>query len=138
MLFDDLKAIVSLYRHFDQYKEYTDLQLLIHILPSYQLKQYKIHKQGDEVIAFNNWAFLSEDAENRYLATGILKPNDWRSGNTFWHCDVICVKDLEKVMSWTKTHFKNMLGINKPIKWLRVSQDKKIYRTSIRYTRESW
>jgi hemolysin-activating ACP:hemolysin acyltransferase len=56
-MLDDLKTILSLYRQFDRYNKYTDKELLFYILPSYELNQYKIHKQGEEVIAFTNWAF---------------------------------------------------------------------------------
>jgi hemolysin-activating ACP:hemolysin acyltransferase len=97
-----------------------------------------LHKQGDEVIAFTNWAFLSDDAQNRFISTGILKVNDWNSGNNVWHFDIICVKNLKKVMSWIKQHYTNLLGINKPVHWLRVSEDGKIYRITKTLTKEHY
>ena len=65
-MLDDLKTILSLYRQFDRYNKYTDKELLFYILPSYELNQYKIHKQGEEVIAFTNWAFLNKNAEKQF------------------------------------------------------------------------
>jgi len=135
-MFDEIKIIISLYRRFDRYKRYSDKELLFHILPSYQLKQYKLHKQGDEVIAFTNWAFLSDDAQNRFISTGKLITKDWNSGNNVWHVDTICVKNIRKVMSWTRSYFTNLLGINKPVHWLRISNDGKIYRKVTQYTKE--
>jgi cytolysin-activating lysine-acyltransferase len=135
-MFDEIKTIISLYRRFDRYKKYSDKELLFHILPSYQLKQYKLHKQGDEVIAFTNWAFLSDDAQNRFISTGKLITKDWNSGNNVWHVDTICVKNIRKVMSWTRSYFTNLLGINKPVHWLRISNDGKIYRKVTQYTKE--
>jgi len=135
-MFDEIKTIISLYRRFDRYKRYSDKELLFHILPSYQLKQYKLHKQGDEVIAFTNWAFLSDDAQNRFISTGKLITKDWNSGNNVWHVDTICVKNIRKVMSWTRSYFTNLLGINKPVHWLRISNDGKIYRKVTQYTKE--
>ena len=41
-------------------------------------------------------------------------------------------------MSWTKQYFTKTLGINKPINWLRISDDNKIYRKQTRFTKESW
>jgi hemolysin-activating ACP:hemolysin acyltransferase len=133
---DDLKTILSLYKRFDRYKRFTDKSLLLHILPSYQLKQYKIHKQGDEVIAFTNWAFLSNDAEKRFLLTTFLKPADWKSGDNVWHMDTVCVKNIKKVMSWTKEYFKNILKVGQSLNWVRISDDGKIYRRSSKFKRE--
>ena len=137
-MLDDIRTIISLYKRFDRYKRFTDTSLLFHIFPSYQLKQYKLHKQGDEVIAFTNWAFLSDEAEKRFLSTTFLKPNDWNSGNNVWHMDTICVKNIRKVMSWTKSYLKNILGINKPIKWLRIDDNNNIYRRTTILTKENW
>jgi cytolysin-activating lysine-acyltransferase len=137
-MFDEIKTIISLYRRFDRYKRYSDKDLLFHILPSYQLKQYKLHKQGDEVIAFTNWAFLSDDAQNRFISTGILKVNDWNSGNNVWHFDIICVKNLKKVMSWIKSYYTNLLGVNKTVNWLRVSDDNKVYKITKTLTKEHY
>ena len=135
-MLDDLKTILSLYRKFDRYNKYTDKELLFHILPSYELNQYKIHKQGDEVIAFTNWAFLNKDAEKQFILTGKVNPNDWNSGNNVWHIDTVCAKNIKKVMSWTKKYFTNLLGINKPVYWLRLSKDNKVYRKATRFTKE--
>ena len=135
-MLDDIRTIISLYKRFDRYKRFTDTSLLFHIFPSYQLKQYKLHKLGDEVIAFTNWAFLSDEAEKRFLSTTFLKPNDWNSGNNVWHMDTICVKNIRKVMSWTKEHFRKILKVNQPLNWVRISDDGKIYRKSTKFKRE--
>jgi len=135
-MFDEIKTIISLYRCFDRYKKYSDKDLLFHILPSYQLKQYKIHKQGDEVIAFTNWAFLNNDAQNRFISTGKIASKDWNSGDNVWHVDTICVKNIKKVMSWTRKYFTNLLGLNKPVHWLRIDSNNNIYRKTTRFTKE--
>ena len=135
-MFDEIKTIISLYRCFDRYKKYSDKDLLFHILPSYQLKQYKIHKQGDEVIAFTNWAFLSDNAQNRFISTTFLKPNDWKSGDNVWHIDTICVKNIRKVMSWTKEHFRKILKVDQSLNWLRIDDNGVIYRKASKFKRE--
>jgi hemolysin-activating ACP:hemolysin acyltransferase len=137
-MLDDIKIIISLYRKFNRYKRYSDKELFFNILPSYQLKQYTLHKQGNEVIAFTNWAFLNEDAEKRFISSGKLTTSDWKSGNNVWHINIVCVKNVIKVMSEAKNNFKNMLGINKPVKWLRIDDNKNIYRKGIILTKENW
>jgi hemolysin-activating ACP:hemolysin acyltransferase len=112
--------------------------LLFHILPSYELNQYKIYKQGEEVIAFTNWAFLDKNAEKQFILTGKLNPNDWKSGNNLWHIDFICVKNFKDIMAKAKRNCLNLIGLNKPTHWLRINKDNKIYRKITRFTRETW
>jgi len=137
-MLDDIKIIISLYRKYKRYDQYSDQDLYLHILPSYQLKQYTLHKQGDEVIGYTNWAFLSDDAEKRLISGVSLPASDWNSGNNVWHMDIVCVKNVIKVMSEAKKKFKNMIGINKPVKWLRLDDNQKIYRKGIILTKENW
>ena len=134
---EDMQTIISLYKKFDKYNKYTREDIYYHILPSFKLKQYKIHKDGDTVIGFTNWAFLSKEVEKDFKNTGVLEDQDWNSGNQLWHIDTICVKNLNKIMSWTKQYFTKTLGINKPINWLRVV-DNKIIRSQTRFTKASW
>ena len=137
-MLDELETILSLYRKFDRYNKYTDKELLFHVLPSYELNQYKIHKQGDEVIAFTNWAFLNKDAENQFILTGKINPNDWKSGYNVWHFDIICVKNLKKVMSWIKQYYTNLLGTNRSVNWLRISDNGKVYKVTKTLTKEHY
>ena len=135
---DDMQEVINLYKKFDRYKDNTDEELYQHILPSFKLKQYKIHKDGDNVIAFTNWAFLNKEAEKKYMKTAKINAADWNSGNRLWHIDTICTKNLMKVHRWTKEYFTKLLGQNKFINWLRVKSDGKIYRKTKIRTKESW
>lgn len=80
------------------------------------------------MIAFTNWAFLSDDAEKRFISNGKLAASDWNSGNNVWHIDVVCVKNIKKVMSWIKSFYTNLLGTGKHVHWIRISDDNKIYK----------
>ncbi len=40
---DDMQVVIELYKKFDRYKDNTYEELYQHILPSFQLEQYKIH-----------------------------------------------------------------------------------------------
>lgn len=133
---NDMQEVISLYKKFDRYKDYTREELFYHILPSFKLNQYKIHKNGDNVIAFTNWAFLDKEAEDHFINTGSIHKDAWNSGNLTWHVDTICVKDIIKVMAWTKKYFTNLLGLGKPVHWLRLDDSHKIYRKVTQYTKE--
>jgi hemolysin-activating ACP:hemolysin acyltransferase len=134
----DMHEVISLYKKFDRYKNSTNEDIYYHLLPSFKLNQYKIHRDENMIIAFTNWAFLNKDAENRLISTGLIKDNEWKSGNNLWHIDTVCAKNIRKVMAWTKQYFTKVLGLNQPINWLRISDDNKIYRRSTRFTKRSW
>ncbi len=133
-----MQVIIGFYKKFDRYKENTNEDLYQHVLPSFQLKQYKIHKDGENVIAFTNWAFLNKEAENRYVKTAELNPEDWNSGNQPWHIDTLCIGNILKVHRWTKKYFTNLLGANKTVSWLRVLANGKIKRQTKTLTKKIW
>jgi hemolysin-activating ACP:hemolysin acyltransferase len=135
-ILNDIQKVISLYKKFDRYKDYTREDIYYHILPSIKLNQYKIHKNGDEVIAFTNWAFLDKKAEDHFIKTGDIE--FWNCGDKLWHVDTICVKNIKKIMAWTKKYFTKTLGLNQPINWLRISDDNKVYRKQTRLTKRSW
>lgn len=86
--------------------------------------------------AFTNWAFLNDDVEKRFISTGILELEDWKSGSNVWHIDTICGKNMGKVMAWTKQYFKNILKVGQSLNWLRMDANKNIYRQSAKFKRE--
>jgi len=133
---EEIQQIISLYKKFDRYKNTTREELYYHILPSIKLKQYKIHKHGDEVIAFTNWAFLNEETEKKFMETLSIAKDKWNSGNKAWHIDTVCVKDMKKVMAWTKNYFKKILKVGEGLNWLRIDNNNNIYRKSIKFKRE--
>ena len=135
---NDMQVIIGFYKKFDRYKENTNEDLYQHVLPSFQLKQYKIHKDGENVIAFTNWAFLNKEAENRYVKTAELNPEDWNSGNQPWHIDTLCIGNILKVHRWTKKYFTDLLGANKTVSWLRVLANGKIKRQTKTLTKKIW
>ena len=120
---EDMQTIISLYKKFDKYNKYTNYTKLATVIET----QAKAEAE----------AKAKAEAEKDFKNTGILEDQDWNSGNHLWHIDTICVNNLNKIMSWTKQYFTKTLGINKPINWLRVV-DNKIIRTQTRFTKESW
>ena len=133
-----MQVVINFYKKFDRYKDNTDEEIYQHILPSFQLKQYKIHKDGENVIAFTNWAFLNKEAQNRYVKTAKLNQEDWNSGDRLWHIDTLCIGNILKVHRWTKEYFTKLLGVNKAINWLRISSDNKIKRQTKILTKKIW
>lgn len=90
---------IPVYRHLFL----TDLEWMV--LPPIMLTQYRLFKDGNRVVAFAAWAYLSEAAEARLQEPNArLAPADWRSGDRLWlvnlfapfgHQDV-ALKELEQ------------------------------------------
>ena len=132
---NDLYRTIHLYRQFPKYDKYTYEDLVKMITPSLNLDQYQIHRVGNQDVGFTNWAFLSDNVEQRFKLTGKLKSNEWNCGNNVWHIETVAKSHLREIMKWTKEYFRTKLEINQPIKWLRI-KDHNIYRRSEKYKRE--
>jgi cytolysin-activating lysine-acyltransferase len=132
---NDLYRTIHLYRQFSKFDKYTYSDLVKMITPSLNLDQYQIHRVGNQDIGFTNWAFLSDNVEQRFKLTGKLKSNEWNCGNNVWHIETVAKSHLREIMKWTKEYFRTKLEINQPIKWLRI-KDHNIYRRSEKYKRE--
>jgi cytolysin-activating lysine-acyltransferase len=132
---NDLYRTIHLYRQFPKFDKYTYSDLVKMITPSLNLDQYQIHRVGNQDVGFTNWAFLSDNVEQRFKLTGKLKANEWNCGNNVWHIETVAKSHLREIMKWTKEYFRTKLEINQPIKWLRI-KDHNIYRRSEKYKRE--
>jgi cytolysin-activating lysine-acyltransferase len=132
---NDLYRTIHLYRQFPKYDKYTYEDLVKMITPSLNLDQYQIHRVGNQDVGFTNWAFLSDNVEQRFKLTGKLKSNEWNCGNNVWHIETVAKSHLREIMKWTKEYFRTKLEINQPIKWLRI-KDHNVYRRSEKYKRE--
>jgi cytolysin-activating lysine-acyltransferase len=132
---NDLYRTIHLYRQFPKFDKYTYADLVKMITPSINLDQYQIHRVGNQDVGFTNWAFLSDNVEQRFKLTGKLKANEWNCGNNVWHIETVAKSHLREIMKWTKEYFRTKLEINQPIKWLRI-KDHNVYRRSEKYKRE--
>lgn len=62
------------------------------VLPPVILDQCKLHLQssgGSLPVAYISWAYLSDEAEEKFIATQRIAPNDWKSGENIWLIDVL-------------------------------------------------
>ena len=66
----------------------TDLEWLL--MPSLLHQQFRIFRRDNVPVAFVSWAWLTEDAEKRFLS-GVrrLQPGDWKAGDRLWLIDLI-------------------------------------------------
>ena len=132
-----MQDIISLYRHYNKFNQFTDEDFIEYLKPSIELNQYKKHYLNNKLIGFTNWAFLSDKVHNTFKQTGIINNEDWKSGNHLWLIETICKSHLNKIMKWTKSFYTKQFGIGKEINWIRI-KDNKIVRIVTRTTKEAW
>ena len=133
---NDIYRIVHLYRQFPKYDKFTYQQLTEMIYPSINLDQYQIHRIGNEDVGFTNWAFLSDNVEQRFKLIGKLKPNEWNCGDNIWVMQVVAKSNVKEIMKWVKDYFRDKIEVNESVKWIRADKDFQIYRRSEKYKRE--
>ena len=133
---NDIYRIVHLYRQFPKYDKFTYQQLTEMITPSLNLDQYQIHRIGNEDVGFTNWAFLSDNVEQRFKLIGKLKPNEWNCGDNIWVMQVVAKSHVKQIMKWVKDYFRDKIEVNESVKWIRANNDFQIYRRSEKYKRE--
>jgi hemolysin-activating ACP:hemolysin acyltransferase len=132
-----MQDIISLYRHYNKFNQFTDEDFIEYLKPSIELNQYKKHYLNNKLIGFTNWAFLSDKVHNTFKQTGIINNEDWKSGNHLWLIETICKSHLNKIMKWTKSFYTKQFGIGKQIHCLRI-KDNKIVRVVTRTTKQGW
>jgi cytolysin-activating lysine-acyltransferase len=133
---NDLYRIIHLYRQFPKYDKFTYKQLTEMITPSVNLDQYQIHRIGTEDVGFTNWAYLSDNVEQRFKLIGKLKPNEWNCGDNIWVMQVVAKSNAKEIMKWVKNYFRDKIEVNESVKWIRADKDFQIYRRSEKYKRE--
>ena len=133
---NEFYRIIHLYRQFPKYDKFTYKQLTEMITPSINLDQYQIHRIGNEDVGFTNWAFLSDNVEQRFKLIGKLKPNEWNCGDNIWVMQVVAKSHVKQIMKWVKDYFRDKIEVNESVKWIRANNDFQIYRRSQKYKRE--
>jgi len=131
----DLDRAVHIFRQMPRYNKYTYEQIVGMVLPSINLDQYQIHRLGKDDVGFTNWAFMNDIVQHRYKTSGRLKDNEWNCGKNIWVMAVVAKSNAREIINWVKEYFKPKLEVNECVKWLRVSDDNSIYRSSEKFKR---
>jgi cytolysin-activating lysine-acyltransferase len=133
---NDLYRIIHLYRQFKQYDKFTYKELTKMITPSVNLDQYQIHRIGNQDVGFTNWAYLSDNVEQRFKLSLRLKDNEWNCGNNIWVMQILAKSHAKEIMRWVKDYFRDKIEVNESVKWIRADDKFNIYRRSEKFKRE--
>jgi cytolysin-activating lysine-acyltransferase len=133
---NDLYRIIHLYRQFKQYDKFTYKELTKMITPSINLDQYQIHRVGNQDVGFTNWAYLSDNVEERFKLSLRLKDNEWNCGDNIWVMQILAKSHTKEIMRWVKNYFRDKIEVNESVKWIRADDKFNIYRRSEKFKRE--
>lgn len=129
-----MQDIVELFRTHKKYDNMSNEELRLFLMPSMNLKQCIKLYDNNELIGFANWAYLHGLVENRFKQTGMIKNNEWKSGNNLWVIEVVSKRNTKKLTDKLVGHLLKSLSVGKSFKWLRVNKD--IYRIGEKFKRE--
>ncbi len=65
------------------------------LLPSLQLRQFRIWRHNGQPVGFASWAYLAQEAADRFVESakagrmGRIAPNEWKSGDQLWLIDFL-------------------------------------------------
>ena len=122
----DLNDTIQLYKSHKVYNHLSKDDIAQHIIPSVALNQYKVFRYANTGVAyaFTNWAFLNDEAQNRYKITGVLNKLDWDSGKNCWHIDTVNIgkHKLIEIYNWTASYFAKILTNDEYFNWLRLDK----------------
>ncbi|MFT5440125.1 MAG: cytolysin-activating lysine-acyltransferase [Alphaproteobacteria bacterium] len=90
-----LGEIVWLLGRSDAHKHIFLTELDWMVMPPIPLRQFRIWRQNNQPVAYASWAFLSDEASQRFTdgaaagRVGRLAPGEWKSGEQLWLIDFI-------------------------------------------------
>ena len=123
---EDIKDAIRLYKEQEIWKHMTTKELAEYLIPCIALNQYHIFRYETTGVAYaiTNWAFLNDEAQERFKKNGILERFDWDSGKNVWHIDTInnhkgWINDIYK---WTAFNFLKILPEDTEVNWIRLSK----------------
>ena len=123
---EDIKDAIRLYKEQEIWKHMTTKELAEYLIPCIALNQYHVFRYETTGVAYaiTNWAFLSDEAQERFKKTGRIERFDWDSGKNVWHIDTINNHKgwLNKIYAWTAKHFPTFLDDNEYVNWIRITK----------------
>ena len=90
-----LGEIVWLLGRSDAHKHVFLTELDWMVMPPIPLRQFRIWRQNNQPVAYASWAFLSDEASQRFIdgvsagRVGRLAPGEWKSGENLWLIDFV-------------------------------------------------
>ena len=122
----DIQEAIKLYKEQEIWKHMTNKELVDYLIPCIALNQYHVFRYETTGVAYaiTNWAFLSDEVQEKFKRTGKLDRFDWDSGKNVWHIDTIYNHNgrINDIYKWTAFNFLKILPEDTEINWIRLSK----------------
>jgi len=122
----DIQEAIRLYKEQEIWKHMTNKELAEYLIPCIALNQYHIFRYETTGVAYaiTNWAFLSDEVQEKFKRTGKLDRFDWDSGKNVWHIDTINNHNgrINDIYKWTAFNFLKILPEDTEVNWIRLSK----------------
>ena len=122
----DIQEAIRLYKEQEIWKHMTNKELAKYLIPCIALNQYHIFRYETTGVAYaiTNWAFLSDEVQEKFKRTGKLDRFDWDSGKNVWHIDTINNHNgrINDIYKWTAFNFLKILPEDTEVNWIRLSK----------------
>jgi hemolysin-activating ACP:hemolysin acyltransferase len=99
--------------------------------------QYRIYRDGNDIIGFCNWCFLNDLTQAKFIKSGIISPDQWKSGENLWMHDVVASKNTVRILKDIKKMCLIMIGNRKQVNYLRIKNSEIFARRKIQ-TKNHW
>lgn len=123
---EDIKDAIRLYKEQEIWKHMTTKELAEYLIPCIALNQYHVFRYETTGVAYaiTNWAFLSDEVQEKFKRTGKLDRFDWDSGKNVWHIDTINNHNgrINDIYKWTAFNFLKILPEDTEVNWIRLSK----------------
>jgi len=122
----DIQEAIRLYKEQEIWKHMTNKELAEYLITCIALNQYHIFRYETTGVAYaiTNWAFLSDEVQEKFKRTGKLDRFDWDSGKNVWHIDTINNHNvmINDIYKWTAFNFLKILPEDTEVNWIRLSK----------------
>lgn len=132
---DLIEELLPFFKKFIPYQKYTDDEIIDHIRPSYNLNQYKLFSDQEEIIGFVNWAWLNEECKIKFINHAIIDPSNWKSGENLCFANFVCSKNIYNMINWCKEHFARKLNYDKEVIWVKAYRNNRVMRVTNKWQR---
>ena len=123
---EDIKDAIRLYKEQEIWKHMTTKELAEYLIPCIALNQYHVFRYETTGVAYaiTNWAFLSDEVQEKFKRTGKLDRFDWDSGKNVWHIDTINTHNgkIKEIYKWTAENFLKILPEDTKVNWIRLTK----------------
>jgi len=123
---EDIKDAIRLYKEQEIWKHMTTKELAEYLIPCVALNQYHIFRYETTGVAYaiTNWAFLNDEAVEKFKKTGMIEKFDWDSGKNVWHIDTINNHKgkINDIYKWTAFNFLKTLPEDTEVNWIRLTK----------------